>query len=113
MGLRNETIKKIEKLTETTEYSRRDAELSTKTVHEIYVEVTGNAVDYKKDKAWHVRKILDELDIETRSNIYGQNSAVPVKELQELWEKLQQDSSYFSGRRSTQGSNLFSKYLKS
>jgi len=71
----------------------RKKQLPVKTVHLAYEELTGNNRDIKKDKAWHLRKICDTLNIDTRKSMRRSTTRLPLNALESLEKRLQQASS--------------------
>lgn len=88
---RRETVTRIEKLVGAEEHSIRDPKLSSMTVHKVFdVLVEGEDRRPFKGRAWHIRKMLDAAGIESNKGFYRDGAQIPLKELQELEEVLQE-----------------------
>jgi len=84
MGLRKELVDEITfKLGDEKDRNRKN-KISARTSHKLYIEVTGKNAEPVKGRAWHLRKVLEELDIELRKDVYSKSLRIPVTELQEL-----------------------------
>jgi len=89
MGLRKELVDEITiKVGRMDDRVRRDR-LSAATTHKLYIQVTGNDAKPPKGRAWHLRKVCEELGLEPRKNMYHNGIPLAIDELQEIKDFLQ------------------------
>lgn len=67
LGRRRELLDKIAELTNTEEQAGRSKKLSSPQIHQIYGDIVGENSNWKRDKMWHARKIVEELGMEPKT----------------------------------------------
>lgn len=90
MESRRKLVNDIHRLTDTEGDELYQKKLSATAAHASFTEVTGGDPQPAKGKAWHLKKIAEELETEVRKEMRWNGSTLPQDALKELRNCLQQ-----------------------